>query len=239
VRQIAALLVVLAAGCTAEEPKILSVSVLTDTRDTTGPYPVTIVASGVSDGDEIAVLYRVRGEDPPNGGGDAGVGNGYVAVTAQEGERDDLFSAPIPGKPAGSQIDYYAVAKRDGLATTTPLEVPLTFRVLEPSGFCRADSDCREGLEICAVQTCRAYQGTCVTTPAGLSCPGGYACDTQYDPDLCVIAPRACSNDGNCPAIEECDRDRNQCVARVPCEEQADCQSGYVCNDDSGLCFRQ
>ncbi len=224
-----------AAACTAEEPRILAVAQLGDTRDTAGPYPVTVVASGVSDGDEVEVYYYTAGQEPP--GADAG-GVQAATVKAQEGARSDLFVAGIPGHPAGSEIFYGALTKRDGAVVMFPTDIPWHFRVLAPSGFCRADSDCQLGLEICADETCRAYQGTCVATPSGLACPGGYVCDAERDPDLCVIAPHPCANDSHCPSAEECDLSRDECVARVPCDDPTDCTGGYICNENLGLCFR-
>jgi len=220
-----------ATACTPEEPRIQAVSPLADTRDTVGPYSVTVVASGVGDGDTVEVLHRVGAVAPAEAGE-------YVGVEAREGQRDDLFTASIPGYPAGTLIEYYAVAKRDGVAVMPPTGETWSFRVLALSGFCRADSDCQLGTEICATGTCRVYEGTCVATPDGLACPGGYVCDVDREPDLCVIAPHPCSNDSHCPAVEECDLTRDQCEARVPCDDPTDCDTGYVCNENLGLCFR-
>jgi hypothetical protein len=228
-RTLLAALALAAVSCDAAQPRVLSTTALADTRDTTGPYPVTIVARGVTDDDDVQLLWSSGGEDGP-----------YVAIAAtdDDDDRDDLFTALIPGQPAGTEIHYFATIVRGADVVSSETPVALSFRVLSPSIACRADSDCRLGLEICMDGTCRAWAGTCVEDGAGgFGCPGGHVCDVTHDPPVCAIAPRPCDTDDECPTVERCDPDRDECRARLPCATTDDCELGDRCDTSLGLCF--
>lgn len=217
------------AACTAEKPRILSVTIHGDTRDTVGPYAVQTVVAGVTGDDRVNVVYGVRAEGP------------FIPLRAATlGERDDLFRAAIPGQRAGTTVLYHVSVLRDGeidpVAEDRPAEGAYwSFRVLDPTGACQVDTDCLVGEEICAGDVCRAFEGPCVEHPSGPQCPDGYRCDEARE--LCVIAPRTCQTDVDCPSIEQCDSERSECVPRARCADEADCPPGEVCHASLGLCF--
>lgn len=229
----AALACLAAAACDGETPRILSVTILGDTRDTAGPYAVQAVIRGVEGDGTVRVVYSANG------------GTTLVPLEAEtHGGRDDLFTAGIPGQPAGTMILYYVAVERGGrpVASHPPAtgdagaDYYLSFRVLPPSGSCRADSDCLLGLEICADGTCRAFEGVCVETDGGYACPDGYVCDAAREPKVCVIAPQPCDADGDCPASQECDLGAGECVARTFCLGNEDCPPPQVCDLSVNLC---
>lgn len=216
-------LLVFLAGCDAAPARVLSVTLAEDTRDPLGPYVVDAVLSGPLGGDHAVLCWNVDGADL-----------GPIDMPAA-GDRDDLRAAGIPGQVAGSTIGYRVLVRADvtcpALADVDALD---TFRVLPSTLACEVDSQCRLGQEVCQDGTCRPFDGTC----SGGACPGGTVCDDTRDPPLCVIAPRSCTADADCPALEECDPARGWCVARPACSADLPCPGDQQCDDTSGLCFR-
>src|SRR5687768_776974 len=91
----AALLVLTAAGaCAPEAPRVLSVTALEDTRDTTGPYVVQGVVRGLVDGDTVEVHYAAT--DPPR----------FAALPVRR-LGGGIVQGDIPGQPRGTTVRYY------------------------------------------------------------------------------------------------------------------------------------
>lgn len=214
----------LVAACDAPPARVVSINVPGDTRDTSGPYVVQAGLSGRLAGDHAVLCWNVDGGE----------------LRAEDMEtrdgRDDLVFAGIPGQPAGSVVGYaVVVAGRVECPAPEAIEALYSFRVLPASLACVVDSQCAAGTEICVDGTCRVFGGTCVPTASGLACPGGQACDQTHEPPLCVIPPRACDDDADCPAAETCDAGRGFCVARAACAPDLPCAEGQTCSA-SGLC---
>jgi hypothetical protein len=248
---------VLAAAACSETPQILSTTPIGDTRDQTGPYRAQSVVRALKSGDTVEVLYTTGAEDggyiPVTASVSDGIADAdipgqpagthiYWFVTVV---RDGAMVAWNPANAKGLMTITNPTADAGPLvvpdagppADAAPAKDTFEFRVLAHSGACRADSDCATG-EICPDMTCRAYSGDCVTLDAGsLGCPDGYTCDTTRTPELCVIAPKPCNTDDDCPSIETCDPGRMVCVARTPCQSTADCGATQHCDDSFGLCF--
>src|SRR5262245_58998898 len=100
----ALLALLLIASCSPEPPQILAIDTLVDTRDTTGPYLVTIVTRGIDMNDRVEIVYTT------------GQGGALNSTGAHEGPRDDIWIGAIPGQPAGTQVSYYATVLRDSTA---------------------------------------------------------------------------------------------------------------------------
>jgi hypothetical protein len=295
---------VCAAACASEKPRILSVTIPGDTRDTLGPYVVQVVVRGLASGDLVQVRYSI----------DNGL-HFYKSEAQRVSGRSDLYDGAIPGQPQGTTVEYYVAVERGGKVVAfdpmagdangdggphdagpapmcppdaaphvvidsghapaldggaiPPIPPPLdagpadagvkidaappiagcgdfppvaflySFRVLPISGACVVDSECRIGLEICDDGTCRAYSGTCLLGGGADICPDGYVCDMTHTPATCVIAPRVCSDDRQCPSVEQCDTTLMECRARPVCSDTITCPAPEVCNLSVGLCYHQ
>lgn len=89
-------------ACVAAPPFIEATTRLASTRDSDGPYVVQSVVSDVLVDDAVELHYRVVG-DP-----------GFIPLLMVEDEDGERFSAGIPGRPAGTSIQYYVTVIRDG-----------------------------------------------------------------------------------------------------------------------------
>jgi len=188
-------------ACTGEPVRVVSLTPPQDTRDTAGPYVIEAELRGELGDDQLIVCWSTDGERL------------RAEVTRTRDGRDDLRFAELPGQPVGTRIAYLValVAKGAPCPAVDPSTTLLSFSVLPSSLACEVDSDCRQGVEICSGVTCRAFSGSCAG--AG-SCPGGYVCDESRAPAACVVPARTCTSDLACPALEQCDVGRGECVAR-------------------------
>lgn len=96
-----ALLLTLATACTEAPPAIESLTELSATSDTVGPYVVQAVITGVT-GEEVELHYRIDDD------------RRYIPLPMRQSEQPERYSAALPGRPAGTVISYYVVVLRDG-----------------------------------------------------------------------------------------------------------------------------
>jgi hypothetical protein len=87
---------------------------------------------------------------------------------------------------------------------------------------------------------CEPDGGYCTTTgcESSADCEGGYACDTESDPTVCLRPPtgvgQSCSSDADCAGTEAtfCDLVVSRtCLVQNCTVEPSDCFEGYICCD--------
>ena len=105
-----------------QPPLFTGTTMVLNTGDELGPYPVTSVVTDCSDLVEVTLHYNPAG-------------TGWVAVP-MEALGDDLYSETIPGQVRGSMIKYYLTAEDvGGLRATDPFGAPFVtyeFWVISP-----------------------------------------------------------------------------------------------------------
>ncbi|MDX9721532.1 MAG: hypothetical protein RBU37_12355 [Myxococcota bacterium] len=117
--RIVALSLVLA-GCTSEAPVIVDFALLSDTRNTAGPYEFSAVVRDDGAVEEVLIYYRLR-SDPS------------FAVLEMRQERDTLYRASLPGLPLDTAVSYFVEARdNDGNSSRAPAQGVWTFRVGQP-----------------------------------------------------------------------------------------------------------
>jgi hypothetical protein len=192
----------LLAACSAEAPRVVSLSLPADTTDTVGPYVVEGELRGDADDTDLVVCWSVDGA------------HFLPAVAEPRAGRADRRAAFLPGQPAGTTVSYL-VALVDTGAGCPAFDASATLRSFHieasDSGACVFDSDCSAtDSGFCAHGTCHAYDGACVDG----ACPGGLTCDDSGAAPVCVVATRPCTSDDDCPTHDECDLARGECTAR-------------------------
>ncbi len=86
---------------------------LGDTESTTGPYPVAASITSRVALDPAAMMLHWR------------TGGGAWQTSSLGSDGGDVFSATIPGQPAGTLVEYYIEAgDTDGIVLTSPLAAP-------------------------------------------------------------------------------------------------------------------
>lgn len=101
-------LVLLLTGLAAcADPYIESTTVLESSSDSTGPYQVRTVVVGAYASDDVDLMYNPADKNPEH----------YIPLAMTPLEEDarsgELFSADMPGQPAGTTIRYYIRVLRD------------------------------------------------------------------------------------------------------------------------------
>ena len=90
-------------GCVEAPPFIESTTRLSTTHDTEGPYIVHSVVSDVLRDDAVELHYRVVGVRE------------FIPLLMAEDNDGERFRVGIPGRPAGTVIQYYVTVIRDGV----------------------------------------------------------------------------------------------------------------------------
>jgi len=102
---------------------------------------------------------------------------------------------------------------------------------------CARDEDCPASAPVCH----DAGRGDPYCTVTGCTsmadCPGGYGCDTNEMPSLCVRPPsgqaQPCTSSADCAGNEAsyCEVVRNKVCLVSGCKEDSDCFPGWECCD--------
>ena len=100
-------------------PLLSELTVLGDSQDVAGPYPVSVRAADDVAVQDVLLYYRA---------GDAG----YAAAAMSE-DGEGLWSAAIPGQAPDTSVAYYVEASDGSNLALLPADAPLEFRVYLPA----------------------------------------------------------------------------------------------------------
>jgi len=189
-------LLLLLAGCDHAPPTIVGSTLLHDTFDVTGPYPIQTVVRVAGGVRSAEVLFTTSGSAQ------------RIALARTQGDdHAGVYEGALPGPGRAARVRYFVVVTgNDGLIATDPesasIDTGPTYSFL--ALLCATDADCAPG-QRCAQGECGAR--SCTTD---LDCPTGLFCQSGK----CAQRGRSCTSDADCLTTEICDREHAACVPR-------------------------
>jgi hypothetical protein len=209
----------LAAGCNAA-PLVRGTTIIGDTADRVGPYPVLTEVDDADGGDKVT-LHVLPGSA------------GEAALTMEELRRG-VFRGLIPGQPPSTRVCYFVQVEDGDVLVLDPPDAreggALCFNVLASS--CLQDLDCGPGEQCDASHVCRQQLGACTIDA---DCGKGFRCGPLQ---TCLLAVRGCRLDEGCLLGEVCDQLLAECVPRPRCGADQSCPLELGCDQAAGLCWR-
>jgi hypothetical protein len=211
-RHLLPLLLIALVGCEASPPRLVEARTPSDTRDTAGPYRVTMVLGG-----QVASA-KVLWQNPQNT---------YHSIPMRQ-QSGDIWQADLPGRAAGSRIALELEASGpSGLLTIA--DPSWSFRILHDEGPCLVDGDCLP------TEICDRLRHACHVPPEACADDGDCAQDYLCADRTCRFRPSTCDGDAACGPGLMCEA--GLCVSRPECADDADCPGGR-CLVPPGRCIR-
>jgi hypothetical protein len=211
----------LVGGCRAE-PVLRGTTIIEDTDDRRGPYPVLAQVDDADGVDRVTLQVRV---------GD--LGEAPLPMTEIVG---GLFRGLIPGQPPFTRVRYFIEVVDGDLVLTDPPAARAAgtrlFTFWVRGSDCRQDAECGPGEHCDESRRCRQRAGPCSVDG---DCGKGFRCGPLQ---TCLLAARDCQHDEGCLLGELCDRMLGQCVPRPGCSDGLSCPPGLGCVEATGACVR-